>query len=123
MEASSALINVAQLQAIATGASQLVLEILEDFEESVEADLSTTFSPSGQAFAMDWRDFFHRVKGSGGTLGLVALEAKSSSLEMAAKEGALPTDEVQKNYRALFQASCEEARKFLSAAEGGDRIC
>lgn len=96
---------------------EAVLAILDDFQNAFSDEWKSLTSSSQESAAPEWRDYFHRVKGSGGTLGLARLQAESSALETAAQGDTLPTSHQRQAFALLLQASCQEARAFLQSLE------
>lgn len=92
---------------------EAVLMILADFRESFGKELGELSEVENQPSA--WQDFFHRVKGSGGTLGLIGLQEKSAQFERLAKEDRCPTREELQEFELLLAASCEAAQSVLES--------
>ncbi|MGJ8726067.1 MAG: Hpt domain-containing protein [Roseibacillus sp.] len=92
----------------------MVLEILQDFGSSFSEELAKLSGDPSAVEASNWQDFFHRAKGSGGTLGLVVLQELCAKLEANAKEGQLPSEDSLKEFGTLLKDSCDEAEAFLS---------
>lgn len=111
----SSRIDQTQLSAIASGMSEVVLEILADFSASFEREFAEFSQCPSSVAAARWQDFFHRVKGSSGTLGLSDLQEAGAKLEAKAKKGDLPSKVTLAEFRGLMRESCEEARTILSS--------
>lgn len=110
----SSRIDQTQLSAIASGMSEVVLEILADFSASFGREFAELSQCPSPVAAARWQDFFHRVKGSSGTLGLSDLQEKSAFLEAAAKGGQVPSSADLITIERLFAESIPAAQEFLA---------
>ena len=61
-------IDATQLEAIASGIPDVVMGILADFRDSFGEEINKLVSSWSEVSAEKWLEFFHRIKGSGGTL-------------------------------------------------------
>ncbi len=106
------MIDTSQLQALAQGAPELVLEILEDFRTEAleyldELESFLTDSQFGEGAGI-----LHKLAGSSGTLGLFRFCEKVCEMEAECKQELVSqgsTDEL----RRLLETSVEQAREFL----------
>lgn len=103
-----------QLGAIAGDIPVVVLGIMGDFEKSFGEEIANLNSSLSEVTETKWVEFFHRIKGSGGTLGLVALQHRSAKLEEQVKAGILPSEGDLQDFRELFGDSCREGNSFLN---------
>ncbi len=69
-----ALLDTAQLDAMASGVPELLHEIVTDFETSGRASLARLEAALREARFPDAKDILHQLKGASGTMGLIRFQ-------------------------------------------------
>lgn len=113
--AATSSLDITHIEAIATGMPDAILNILSDFQKNFGTELKSLTTSLGEVSQEKWIEFFHRIKGTGGTLGLAKLHQLSQSLELQTKEGYLPQKEALDEFLSLFEDSCQQATVYLKS--------
>ncbi len=111
-------IDCQHLSAIAMGSAEMILPILENFRKSFRKEMAEFSALYSEVTNSAWAEFFHRIKGTGGTLGLTRIHQISEKFEERLRKGILPRREEMVVFYNLFENSCEQAEYFLKELAG-----
>ena len=85
-----ALLDPAQLDAMAAGRPELLLPIITDFQVHGRDQLTNLHAALTEGRFEDGRDILHQLKGSSGTMGMIQFEALCRECEEQVAAGQVP---------------------------------
>jgi len=85
-----ALLDPAQLDAMAAGRPELLLPIITDFQVHGRDQLTNLQAALTEGRFEDGRDILHQLKGSSGTMGMIQFEALCRECEEQVAAGQVP---------------------------------
>lgn len=108
------MIDPQQVSAIAAGAPELILDILNDFHTEAKTKLCELSKALAQKDLKSSADLLHQLSGSSGTLGLSDFHQSTKESESQCLSGQHP-GEISDSLSLLLEGSVKQACEFLKS--------